>query len=127
MLSSTGVVAMKCGNLQPGMNLLMYLPDVVTCAVTFPLDEILEAVIPHETIQDLYTFCKWKCYNYNCFIFILAVNNSQRWGSGLLMTWNGVREHWGQLDNGEDWVETSELGWQGQVAGSMSNAGFDCE
>jgi hypothetical protein len=64
-LSSTGVVAMKCGNLQPGMDLIICLPAVVTCAVTFPLNKILEAVIPHETIQDLLDF-----------IFILAINNS---------------------------------------------------
>jgi hypothetical protein len=24
-------------------------------------------------------------------------------------TWDGVREHWRQLDNWEDWVETSEV------------------
>jgi hypothetical protein len=47
---------MEHGNLWPGMNLLMYLPAVMTCVVAFPLDEILKAVIPHVTIKDLLNF-----------------------------------------------------------------------
>jgi hypothetical protein len=60
----------------------MYLPAVITCVITFPLDEILEMVIPHATIKDLFNF-----------IFILAINDSWGWGRGMSMTWNGVREH----------------------------------
>jgi hypothetical protein len=82
MSSSTRVVVMEYGNLWPGIDLLMYLPVVITCIVTFPLDEILKAVIPHATIQDLLDF-----------IFILTIDDSQGWGRGMLTTWNGVREH----------------------------------
>jgi hypothetical protein len=63
------------------MNLLMYLPAVITHIIAFPLDEILKAVIPHAAIKDLLDF-----------IFILAVNDSQGWRRGMLMTWNGVME-----------------------------------
>jgi hypothetical protein len=35
------------------MDLLMYLPAVITCVIAFPLDEILKAIVPHSTIKDL--------------------------------------------------------------------------
>jgi hypothetical protein len=79
MSSSTRVVAMEHGNLQPGINLLIYLPAVITCVAAFPLDEILKVVVPHVTIKDLLSF-----------ILVLAINDSL--GRGMLMTWNGVRE-----------------------------------
>jgi hypothetical protein len=53
MLSSAGVVAMECCDLQSCMDLLMYLPAVITCVLAFQLDEILKVVIPHATIKDL--------------------------------------------------------------------------
>jgi hypothetical protein len=56
MLSSAGVVVMEFCNLWPGLDLLMYLPAVITCIVAFPLDEILKVVIPHVTIKDLLNF-----------------------------------------------------------------------
>jgi hypothetical protein len=54
---------------------------VITCVITFPL-EILEMVIPHATMKDLFNF-----------IFILAIKDSWGWGRGMSMTCNGVREH----------------------------------
>jgi hypothetical protein len=79
MLSSVRVVVMEHGNLQPGINLSMYLPAVITCVIAFPLDEILEVVISHATIKDLLNF-----------IFVLAINNHQGRRRGMSMTWNWV-------------------------------------
>jgi hypothetical protein len=45
----------------------------------------------------------------------------------MSMTWNWVRECNGQLDNWEDRVEISEVGWQGQAVDSVSDTGFDYE
>jgi hypothetical protein len=91
MSSCAGVVVMEHSNLWPGMDLSMYLPAVITCIIAFQLDDILEAVIPHATIKDLLNL-----------IFILAIDDSQGWRRGMSMTWNWVRERWGQFDNRED-------------------------
>jgi hypothetical protein len=109
MLSSARVVVMEHSNLHPGMDLLIYLPAVIACVVSFLLDEILEAVIPHVNVQDLLDL-----------VFILTVDDSQGWGRGMLTNRNKVWEWEGQFDNREDWVKTTELGWQGQAVGSMS-------
>jgi hypothetical protein len=81
MLSNAGVVVMFHHNLWPGMNLLMYLLAVMTCIIAFPLDEILETVIPHVTIEDLLYL-----------IFVLTIYNSWGWRRVMSMTWNGVGE-----------------------------------
>jgi hypothetical protein len=67
MMSSIGVVAMESGNLWPSMDLLMYLPAVITHVIALPLDEILKVIIPHVTIKDLLNL-----------ILSLSVNN--HWG-----------------------------------------------
>jgi hypothetical protein len=80
MASSTRVVAMEHCNLQLGMDLMMYLPAIITCVIAFPLDEVLETVIPHATIKDFLDF-----------IFVLAVDDSWRWRRGMS---TGVGECW---------------------------------
>jgi hypothetical protein len=50
--SCARVVAMECSNLQPGINLSIYLPAVMTCIIALPLDEILKSVVPHAAIKD---------------------------------------------------------------------------
>jgi hypothetical protein len=80
MSSCARVVVMECCNLQPGMDLLMYLPAVITCVIAFPLDQILKLVIPHVTVKLLNL------------ILVFAIDNSQGWRRGMSMTWNGVRE-----------------------------------
>jgi hypothetical protein len=79
MLSNAGVVEMEHGNLQPSMDLLMYLPAVITCVIAFPLDEILEVIIFHATIKDLLNLD-----------LILAINDCQGWRRGMSMTRNRV-------------------------------------
>jgi hypothetical protein len=82
---------MEHSNLQPGMDLLMNLPAVIACVIALPLDEILEAVIPHMTIKNLLNF-----------IFILTINDNRGWRRGMLMTQNWVRECEGQFNSRKD-------------------------
>jgi hypothetical protein len=53
MSSCAGVVAMECHYLQPGVDLSMYLPAVVTHIIVLPLDEVLEVVVPHVAVKDI--------------------------------------------------------------------------
>jgi hypothetical protein len=62
------------------MNLLTYLPAVITHVVAIPLDEVLKAVIP-VTIKDLLDL-----------VLVLAMDDSSGWRRGMSMTWNGVGE-----------------------------------
>jgi hypothetical protein len=82
MSSCARVVAIKHSYLQPGMNLSMYLPAIVTCIVALPLDEILESVVPHAAIKDLLYL-----------ILLVAVDDSGWWWRVMLMTCNWVGEH----------------------------------
>jgi hypothetical protein len=66
----------------------MYFPAVMTHIVAIPLDEVFEAVVPYMAIQDLLNL-----------VLLIAVDNSGWWGRVMLMTWNGVREHYKQLDH----------------------------
>jgi hypothetical protein len=94
----------------------MYLPAVITCIIALPLDEILEVVTPHVAIEDILNLR-----------LLVIINDSGWWWMVMLTSWNEVRERYGQLDDQKDWMEASELGWQGQAVDSMSNASFDCE
>jgi hypothetical protein len=73
MSSSTGVVVMECHYLWPGMDVIMYLPAVITCIIAFPFDQILKVVILYATVKDLLNL-----------IFILTINNNWGWRRGML-------------------------------------------
>jgi hypothetical protein len=62
----------------------MYIPAVITYVITFTLDEILKAIIPHVTIKNILNL-----------ILILTSNNHWGWRSIMSMTGNRVRECWG--------------------------------
>jgi hypothetical protein len=69
------------------MDLSMYLLTVMTRIIALSLDEVLKVVVPHVTIEDVLNL-----------IFILTIDDSHGWRRVMLVTWNRVRECYGQLE-----------------------------
>jgi hypothetical protein len=86
----------------------------MTLVIALPLDQVLQAVVPHSTIQ----------YRLN-FILFLTVNESCGWGWCRLSARDGIRKHGGQLDHGEDRVKAAEVGRERKAVCAMANTCFD--
>jgi hypothetical protein len=77
----------------------MYLPLIVTLIITFPLDQVLQAVVMHAAVQDSLDL-----------ILFLTVDKSWGWWWCRPSARDGIRECGRQFDHGEYGVEAAELG-----------------
>jgi hypothetical protein len=92
----------------------MHLPLVVTLIITFPLDQVFQAVVMHSAIQ----------YHLDL-ILLLAIDESCRWGWRRSSARDGIMKHGGQLDHWEDGVKAAEVGRESKVVCAMADTSFD--
>jgi hypothetical protein len=71
----------------------------MTLIITFPLDQVLQAVVAHVAVH----------YLLNLILF-LTISKSWGWGWCRSSANDGIRECRGQFDHGEYRVEAVELG-----------------
>jgi hypothetical protein len=84
----------------------MHLLLIVTLVIALLCDQVLQAVETHLAIQ----------YSLNLILF-LPVDESWGWGWCRSSARDGIGMRKEQLDHGEDWVESAEVG--GGERGSM--------
>jgi hypothetical protein len=96
------------------MYLCMHLPLVVTLVITFPLDQVFQAVVTHSAIQ----------YRLDL-ILLLTADKSCRCGWHGLSARDGIRKRGGQLDHWEDGVKVAEVGGESKAVCAMANTSFD--
>jgi hypothetical protein len=82
--------------------------------ITFPLDQVFQAVVTHSAIQ----------YRLDL-ILLLTINESCRWGWCGSSARDGIRKCRGQLDHWEDGVKAAEVGRESKVVCAMANTSFD--
>jgi hypothetical protein len=92
----------------------MHLPLVVTLIITFPLDQVFQAVVTHLAIQ--------YCLD---LILLLAIDESWRWGWHGLSVRDGIRKCRGQLDHWEDRVKAAEVGRESKAVCAIAYTSFD--
>jgi hypothetical protein len=92
----------------------MHLPLIVTLIIALPLDQVLQAVVPHSAVQ----------YSFNLILFH-TIDESWEWGWCRSSARDGIRKRGGQLDHGEDRVEAAEVGRQSEAVCAMADTGFD--
>jgi hypothetical protein len=92
----------------------MHLPLIITLVITLPLDQILQAVVPHSAVE----------YSLDLILF-LTVNKSWGWGWCRSSARDGIRKRGGQFDHGEDRVKAVEVGGQSEAVCTMANTGFN--
>jgi hypothetical protein len=92
----------------------MHLPLVVTLVITFPLDQVFQAVVTHSAIQ----------YHLDL-ILLLTVDESCRWGWRRSLARDGIRKRGGQLDHWEDGVKAAEVGRESKAVCAMADTSFD--
>jgi hypothetical protein len=92
----------------------MHLPLVITLVITLPLDQVLQAVVPHSAIQ----------YRLDL-ILLLTIDESCGWGWHRSSARDGIRERRRQLDHGEDGVKAAEIGREGKAVCAMADTSFD--
>jgi hypothetical protein len=80
------------------MELVIHMPAIVTVIIALPLDQILEAIISHSTVNDRFDL-----------IFICTVNECWWWRKGKSMSWDGVWESNGEFDNRKDRMKPLKL------------------
>jgi hypothetical protein len=95
------------------MEISMDFPAVIAIIVTLPLDQILELIVPHLTVQDLLDY-----------VLVLAIDECKWWWGGGSTTWNGVGKGGGQLENWEYQVETFKAKWESETVGSETDTGL---
>jgi hypothetical protein len=76
----------------------MHLPLIVTLIIALPLDQVLQVVVTHLTVQ-------YSLY----LILFLTIDESWGWGWCRLSARDGIRMRKGQLDHREDGVKAAEL------------------
>jgi hypothetical protein len=77
----------------------MHLPLIVTLVISFPLDQVLQAVVAHAAVQYLLDL-----------ILFLTINKSWGWWWRRSSARDGIRECGGQFDHTEYGVEVAKLG-----------------
>jgi hypothetical protein len=87
---------------------------VITLVIALPLDQVLQAVVTHLSIQ--------YCLD---LILLLTVDEGWGWGWCRLSARDGIRKHGGQLDHGEDGVKVVEVGREGMAVCAMADTSFD--
>jgi hypothetical protein len=95
------------------MYLWMHLLLIVTLIIALPLDQVLQAVVPHSAVQ----------YSLNLILF-LTIDKSWGWG-WCRSARDGIRMCNGQLDHREDGVKAAEVGRQSEAICAMADTGFD--
>jgi hypothetical protein len=66
----------------------MYFPAIIAYIIAISVDEILKVVVPHAAIKYLFNF-----------ILLVTIKNDQWWRGVMTLVWNGVWEHYRQLDD----------------------------
>jgi hypothetical protein len=92
----------------------MLLPLIMTLVIALPFDQVLETVVAHLAIQ----------YSLDLIPF-LPIDESWGWGQCRSLAQDGVWVCRGQLDNGEDWVETVEVGRKNKMVCTSTDALVD--
>jgi hypothetical protein len=96
------------------MDLCVHLPLIVTLIITLELDQVLQSVVSHSTIQ----------YRLNL-ILLLTIDESCGWGWRRLSAKDGIWRHRGQLDHREDGVKAAEVRRERKVVCAMADTSFD--
>jgi hypothetical protein len=96
------------------MDMSVDLPLIVTLIATLELEQVLQAVVTHPAIQ--------YCLN---FVLLLTIDESCGWGKRRSSANDGIREHRGQLDRGEDRVKAAEVVREFKAVCALADAGFN--
>jgi hypothetical protein len=86
----------------------------MTVIMTFPLDQVFQAVVAHAAVQ----------YLLNLILFI-TVNKSWGWRWCRSSARDGITRRRGQFDHREDRVKVAEVGGQSEAVCAMADTGFD--
>jgi hypothetical protein len=96
-----GVVSVECCDFfRRIVDILYILPSVSFHSITFPLNQVLEALLEHSAVQ-------YFLYH----VFFFAVDEFGRGRQRRMSADDWVRRCWGQFDDVEHWVK--ELHRQG--------------
>jgi hypothetical protein len=96
------------------MDMSVNLPLIVTLVVTLELEQVLQAVVTHLAIQ--------YCLD---LVLLFTIDVSCGWGKRWSSANDGIREHRGQFDHGEDGVKAAELVREFKAVCTLANASFD--
>jgi hypothetical protein len=86
----------------------------MTVIITFPLDQVFQAVIAHVAVQYLLDL-----------ILFLTIDKSWGWGWCRSSARDGIRRPRGQFDHREDGVKAAEVGGQSEAVYAMADTGFN--
>jgi hypothetical protein len=86
----------------------------MTVVITFPFDQVFQAVVAHAAVQYLLDL-----------ILFLTIDMSWGWGWCRLSARDGIRRCGGQFDHREDGVKAAEVGGQSEAVCAMTDTGFD--
>ncbi len=92
---------MECFNEIIQVKVILWNPLVMHVVVAFPLDKVLGASIPDAGVQDPFNF-----------VVLLAIYQNRVGLRKLLSTREWIHWHWEELHDWEDWMESSERGWE---------------
>jgi hypothetical protein len=96
------------------MDLCVHLPLIVTLVITLELEQVLQAVVTHSTIQ----------YRLDL-ILLLTIDKSCGWGWHRSLARDRIRRRRGQLDHGEDGVKAAEVVRESKAVRAMADTSFD--
>jgi len=96
------------------VEILRVFPGISLYPVAFPLDQVLEFLLEHPTVQDLF---------HNILLFPIYEFQQQWWVP--MSSDDRVIRSGRQLHNIKDWVKTSHQGREDQMVGILSNTSFD--
>jgi hypothetical protein len=96
------------------MDMSVNLPLLVTLVVTLELEQVFQAVVKHPAVQ----YCLHL-------VLLLAVDESCGWEKHRSSANNGIREHGGRFDCGEDGVKAAEVVREFEAVCALADASFD--
>jgi hypothetical protein len=96
------------------MDMSVNLPLIVTLIVTLELEQVLQVVVTHPAVQ--------YCLD---LILLLTIDESCGWGKRRSSANDGIREHGGQLDRGEDRVKAAEVVREFKAVCALADTCFD--
>ena len=96
------------------VEILQVFPGISLYPVAFPLDQILEFLSEHPTVQDLlHNILLFPIYKFQQWLWVPMSSDDQVIGSGR------------QLHDIKDWVKTPHQGRQDQTVGILTDTSFD--
>jgi hypothetical protein len=107
---STREITMKLGDLVGSMEMVVWLPRVMSSVVALPFDQVFQAIVAHATVQHLLDFK-----------LLFAVHQDWIGWWGCTTSWNGIGHSRGQLCDREDIVEGVQRSGEIQFVGAIAN------